>query len=183
MDPRLQLLFRFALALIPLPILWFAAIEPYQTLRSLSPVEAVLLKADEKIFCARTGSRGGVGSCWVGARVGVSYEYQGTRFRPFAELQIDSEIGMTDTDVKREVAALQPLVGNAITVWVDARNPREAYVHRRMRSTRAWAWIAVAILFWTWIFSFRQLFVADPVEPGSGEIVRTIGDTFSRDRR
>lgn len=156
MSSRLQLLLRFALALVPLPVLWFVALEPYLTLQRLAPVEAVLHAAYEKI----NNSELRKGATWVSARVGVSYEYQGARFDRFADLQVGDQSGMSDSDVKQELATLQPMIGKTIKVWIDASKPEDAYLYRRMRDERAWISIALAFAYWIWILFFRLPFVS-----------------------
>lgn len=178
MSPRLdRIVLRFALAVLPLPILWFVAIEPFQTLQRLVPVEATLHEAYTKRVYSRTGR---VHSNWLAARLHVSYEYDGTRLNRFAELQVGGERPMSEDDVAAGVRALQPLVGKTLTVWVDLRHPKEAYVHRRMLALRAWAWIAALVLFWIVLFRWRRLFVPDPRQPGTGELFDTIEQSWDR---
>jgi len=41
-----------------------------------------------------------------------------------------------------------------------------------MRVARAWGWIAASVAFWSAVFLFRPLFIADEPEPGTGDMFR-----------
>lgn len=156
MNSRLQLLLRLALALVPLPVLWFVALEPYLTLQRLVPAQAVLHTAYEKIYNSELRK----GATWLGTQIGISYEFRGTPFERLARLEVGDESGMSESDVRQELATLQPSIGKTIIVWIDASKPEDAYLYRRIRSVRALISIGIAFAYWTWILFFRLPFVA-----------------------
>jgi hypothetical protein len=134
-------------------------------MRRLVPVQAVLRECQfsRKVVQGRVQ--------WATPRPRVAYEFAGLKYFRTVQLQIEGDAHLSQSEVDSEVLALRSRLGETLTLWVDPQEPARGYVHRRMPELRVWLWSAAAIAYWIFIFTFRQLIVPDPRQPGAGELV------------